>query len=354
MEHHVGLIGYGYMAGRHVKTAAREDINMPVTAVFDVREARREAAAADGFRVYDNLEDFLADGSFDLVVVATPNHLHCHFVCATLEAGYHVMTEKPVAMSSEEVKKMIAASEASGRIFTVHQNRRFDGDYLLFTRTVDSGLIGRPLVIESRIHSTDGSGAMFNWRAMADHGGGMLLDWGVHMLDQIVYYAGRPETVFAVVRPMQSEEVDDYSKIILTYGDGLTVQVEVTTYSPIALPRWYAIGERGAVRVDSIGSDSIHVRRIREDRKGEKDALAYRKTDWEYRHQGTYAIDSFEEFDLERGDIDDDWGNIYKNLRDVMDGRAESLVKHDEILTVMEIIEAAFESSKRGETVHLA
>ena len=97
-----------------------------VVAAYDIDAARVAAAREAGLRGYDKLDDFLRDEEINLVLVATPNDSHCDLVCAALAAGKHVISEKPPAMSLAELDKMIATAEAHGRIFTVHQNRRWD------------------------------------------------------------------------------------------------------------------------------------------------------------------------------------------------------------------------------------
>ena len=104
---------------------------------------------------------------------------------AALEAGKNVICEKPVALSSEDLAEMIAASEKAGKLFTVHQNRRWDRDFRMIMNTLKAGKIGSPYTIESRVHGQNG--VMHGWRAYKVAGGGMLLDWGVHMIDQLLF-----------------------------------------------------------------------------------------------------------------------------------------------------------------------
>ncbi|MGN1346459.1 MAG: Gfo/Idh/MocA family protein, partial [Eubacteriales bacterium] len=185
----LGMIGFGGMAGGyHFETVKREDIPFETVAVYDIDPARRADAVKKGVDAYDRLEDFLKrEGGYDLILVATPNNYHCEMACRAMEAGYNVMSEKPVAMSSVELQRMIDTSERCGRLFTVHQNRRWDSDFVMIKQALAEGCVGKPYMIESRIHSANGSGDMYNWRGMKDHGGGMLLDWGVHMLDQLLW-----------------------------------------------------------------------------------------------------------------------------------------------------------------------
>jgi len=354
MEHKLGIIGFGGMAEYHYNTVKRADIGITPVAAFDVREERRQRAVELGMKAYDNIEDFLADGSFELVLVATPNNHHCRYTCMALEAGYNVICEKPAAMNPDEVRKMIAASEKAGKFFTIHQNRRFDPDFRIVKKAIEAGYIGKPYLIESRIESGNGDGCMYNWRGMLDHGGGMLPDWGVHMLDQMLWFMGKPvQSVYAKVVNLYSEEVDDYSKIILTYEDGPIVQVEVTTYGPIERPRWNIYGDRGAGVMMHMGDGVMKVRRIKQDRFDQHKAPAYRDNEAYDRDQRLHHIQEFEEIEVNGEGTNSDWGSIYKNLKNVLEGKEELFVKPEQVLQCMRVIEAAFISAKENRVVYL-
>lgn len=222
MNYRIGYIGFGGMAGGyHYDTAMREDVPFTPTAVYDVNPDRRAYAESKGLKTFDNIGDFLASRLFDIVLVATPNQFHCPYVCAALEAGYHAMSEKPVAMTSAEIERMIATAKKAGRVFTVHHNRRWDRDCLIVKEALEAGYCGNLITVENRIHAKNGgNGHMFGWRELADHGGGMLGDWGVHMLDQTLYlFDGPIQSVFASVKTIRSYDVDDYAKIIIRFAD---------------------------------------------------------------------------------------------------------------------------------------
>ena len=353
MQHKIGYIGFGGMAsGYHCGTARREDVPFTPVAAYDINPDSRARAVEHGLKAYDNLDEFLASRTFDFVVVATPNQFHCPMVCRVLEAGYDVMCEKPVAMTSAEVELMIATAEKHGRLFTVHHNRRWDRDFMIAKQSIENGDIGKPFMIENRVHSADGAGTMNGWRAFPDHGGGMLVDWGVHMLDQVLYLIREPvKTVSATVRPLNSEEVDDYSKIIITFESGLVAQVEVTTYSPIPLPKWIAYGDRGALIVPDFSGNNAKVRRIKKGKFTHGEALGYTETEVIRRPQRNYRIEEWEEFPLPHSEIPQDWASLYKNVGAALDGKEELIVKPAQVLRCFKVIEAAVKSSKEGVTV---
>ncbi len=352
MAYKVGFMGFGGMiSGYHLGTVRRDDVPFEAVAAFDIDPERRADAEAKGLKAYDSAEKFLDAGGYDLVVVGTPNNYHCELACLAMEAGFNVMTEKPVARNSAELQRMIDTSEKTGRLFTVHQNRRWDPDYLKIRQAIEDGCVGKPYMIESRIHSANGSGDMYGWRAMKDHGGGMLLDWGVHMLDQILYMIPEPiRTVSANVFPLWSEEVDDYAKVIITFESGLVAQMEVATYAPIPLPRWAVYGDRGAMTMEEIGSPAAHVRRIKKDVSSRDTVKAYEDYKVLTREQSRHRILEFEEFDTDKNP-GGGWHSLYRNLAGVLDGTEELIVKPAQVMRCMKVIEAAFKSSEEGVTV---
>lgn len=354
MAYKLGIIGFGGMAGGyHVDTVKRADIPFEPAAAFDINPERLAYAAERGLKAYDNLDDFLAhEGGYDLVLVATSNNYHCEMACRAMEAGFNVMSEKPVAMSSEELQRMIDTSERCGKLFTVHQNRRWDRDFVMIKEAIEEGAVGKPYMIESRIQSPNGNGDMYNWRGMKDHGGGMLLDWGVHMLDQLLWMIKEPvKSVSANVFPLWSEEVDDYSKVIITFESGLVAHMEVVTYSPIALPRWMVYGDRGAMTMQDISDPIAKVRRIKKDENKVIDVPAYIDHKMITRKQKRHFIEEFEELEAPQVIPNSDWGSVYKNIAGVLDGTEELIVKPCEVMRTFKVIEAAFKSAEEGVTV---
>ena len=354
MAYKLGIIGFGGMAGGyHVDAVRRADVPFEPVAAYDIDPARLAYAKERGLAAYDNLDDFFAhEGGFDLVLVGTPNNYHCEMACRAMEAGFNVMSEKPAAMTSEELQRMIDTSERTGRLFTVHQNRRWDRDFMMIKTAIENGDIGKPYMIESRIQSPNGNGDMYNWRGMKDHGGGMLLDWGVHMLDQICWLIREPiKSVSANVFPLWSEEVDDYSKVIITFESGLVAHMEVVTYSPIPLPRWMVYGDRGAMTMQDMGDPTVKVRRIKKDENKVIDVPAFIDHKVITRKQKRHFIEEFEELEVSDVGAGGDWGSVYKNIAGVLAGTEELIVKPCEVMRTFRVIEAAFKSAAEGKTV---
>ena len=129
MKHGVGVIGFGgegYWQARHVLASDY----LELVGVSDVNKEREEYAAEKGIKFYESNEALLADPAIELVIIATPNDSHKPLALAAMAAGKNVVCEKPVTMNSADLAEMIEASEKYGKLFTVYQNRRWDGDFL--------------------------------------------------------------------------------------------------------------------------------------------------------------------------------------------------------------------------------
>ena len=354
-KHKIGYIGFGSMVSHyHYDTAMREDIAFAPAAVFDIDPDARALAESRGLKAFDNLKDFLDSKLFDFVLVGTSNQFHCEYVCAALEAGYDTMCEKPVAMTSDEIRKMIATSKKTGKLFTVHHNRRWDKDFLVLKKALADHDVGKLFRVENRVGGKDGGGQMGGWRGFEDHGGGMLLDWGVHMLDQTLFLIEEPvKSVDAQIVTIRGGEIDDYSKVLIRFESGLVAQVESSTFNPIPLPKWLVVGENGAVVVPEICSEKGAMARVIKKSHWDETAVApyYTHDKVETRSQPRYIVDEWEEAPIDANGIPQDWAALYKNLAGVLDGTEKLVVTPESVLRCFEVIEAAFRSAKEGHSI---
>lgn len=230
------IIGYGGMGAWHHESIAKKVPGIEVAAAYDVRQEALDKAAASGLRAYATLEELLEDRTIDLVTIATPNNFHKDLVIRCLESGKHVVCEKPVAMNAAELTEMMAAAERTGRLFSIHQNRRWDKDYRIIKKLVQENTLGKPYFIESRVQGS--GGGMHGWRGHKINGGGMLYDWGVHLLDQLMELIDSPVvSVTAHQVSLFSEEIDDNVKLLLRFENGVSALCEMETNCFIQIGR---------------------------------------------------------------------------------------------------------------------
>ena len=218
--------------------------------IYDIKEEKRKLAEEAGFHTYETEEAMLADESIDVILVATPNDTHRPIALRAMEAGKNVIVEKPATLSLKELTELEDMAGKTGQFLTVHQNRRWDEDLLTVREILKDQTMGEIFRIESRVHGSRGIPG--DWRKEKAHGGGMVLDWGVHLFDQIFRLTGerRLKTVYATLTNVTNQEVDDGFTAVLRFEGGLEVLVEVGTNNFISLPRWYVLGENGSAVVE--------------------------------------------------------------------------------------------------------
>jgi predicted dehydrogenase len=337
----------GGMAGWHYNNVKDHVKGLEIIGGYDIRkEAKARITDQWGLKSYETPEELYADKSVDLVLIATPNDVHKDYSIACLNAGKHVLCEKPVTLNAAELEEVMAVAKKTGKVFTVNQNRRWDKDYLSVRKIVNDNMLGKVYNIESRVQ---GSRRLYGWRAFKPNGGGLLLDWGVHLLDQILDLI--PEKVTSVqahIRKIHHEEVDDCFTVLLRFANGCTVNVSITTNCYINLPRWHVSGEDGtAVILDW-------------EQNGHIITLADPTIqDWEdaviYTHAGpTHTMlprpkDTTKKLPLPA--VKGDWVEIYRNIVAVLTKGAKLIVKPEQALRVMKVIDAAFESERTGAAV---
>ncbi|MBP3436292.1 MAG: Gfo/Idh/MocA family oxidoreductase [Clostridia bacterium] len=345
MKKNLVVVGYGGMGGGfHAKKALTSDV-VNLLGIYDIDEKKNELARANGIYAYSSLDEVLADERVDIVTVAVPNDSHKEIVIRALEAGKSVICEKPVAMSLAELDEMIAAANKSGNIFSVHQNRRFDVDYLAIKKIVGDGKIGKPLRIESRIHGSRGIPS--DWRGEKEHGGGMILDWGVHLIDQLLQIFNEPiKSIYCTVTNITNKEVDDGFYLTITFASGAEAFIEVGTYNFIPLPRFYMKAEKGSAIITD-WRECAKVVKCKYWHESEvipvETAAGLTKT------MAPRDAVTVEEWSEERpqSDVHD----YYRNFCAAMDGKETQMVTHPEMRTVMRVMELAFASAQAGEPV---
>lgn len=341
----LAIIGFGGMGGWHANQALKTE-ELSLLGVYDILPERCKAAEEKGIHAYSSLDELLSDPAVELVTVATPNDVHKDIVRQALKAGKNVICEKPVTLSSALLQEMIDCAKETGKLFTVHQNRRWDEDYLVAKKLYDENTLGKVFNIESRVHGSRGIPG--DWRNKKAHGGGMILDWGVHLLDQILMMVNsRVASVFAITSNVTNEEVDDGFKTVLTFENGMTCQVEVGTSNFIDLPRWYIQGENGtAVITDWNINGKITMVSDWEKRDAVPVVTAAGLT----KTMAPRTSETIKEYPLPR--IASDVRDFYRNVIAAINGEATQLITHEQIMRSMKLMEALFRSSETGQVIH--
>lgn len=245
----VGLLGYGAIGHEHSR-AVQAVPGLELTAVCDTDPARVDAALAyaPGARGHTDADALVADPDVDLVVVSTPPASHASWALRLLQAGKHVVVEKPFAVTTAEADQVLTLADERSLLACVYQNRRFDPDYLALRRVVRSGSIGTPFQLDSFV---GGYGHPCNlWHSDEAVSGGAFYDWGAHVLDQLLDLVPDPVVhVTAATHKLRWYDVTnaDHSRVTVRFTTGAEAEFVYSDLAAALKPRWYVLGSEGAV-----------------------------------------------------------------------------------------------------------
>jgi scyllo-inositol 2-dehydrogenase (NADP+) len=193
----------------------------------------------------------LGDPAIDLIVVGTPNETHFELAKAALEAGKHVVVDKPFAATSGEARELIALAAQLGKVIAPFHNRRFDGDFVTLQKLVAEGTLGRVTQVISHYDRYRPVQRAGTWKEAGGAANGLLFDLGPHLVDQALALYGAPKWITASVRSDRDvTNIEDAFDIVLEYevgGRGLRYECHSTMIGAEAAPRFRVHGTHGSV-----------------------------------------------------------------------------------------------------------
>jgi predicted dehydrogenase len=232
----------------HVRALAALPDLYQLTAVADAQaERRQEAAARFECQAVASFEELVANEAVELIVVATPSHLHAGQTVMALDAGKHVIVEKPMALSLVEVEAMMAAARSAGRFLTVNQNYRYQPDFGKVREVMASGKLGQIVQVRVAVHHFS---RRWDWQTLAEYGGGILNNHGVHWLDMMLQLIedDDPE-LFCYLRatPLYAGDAESHAKVLLRPAAGPLIDIELTHANAYAQDTWLVMGTLGSL-----------------------------------------------------------------------------------------------------------
>ena len=338
----VALVGYGYAGKVFHAPLVVQTPGLRLHAVVSGDPGKVHADFPDA-RVFADPLDAFADDAVDLVVVAAPNAVHASLAVAALEAGRHVVVDKPFAATLAEAQVVVDAAARTGRIASVFHNRRWDADFLALRALVDEGSLGE--VVEFHSHFDRFRPQVPDrWRERAGPGAGLWFDLGPHLVDQALQLFGMPLAVQAdIAIQRDGAVVDDFFHVVLRYPR-LRAVLHAGALVPAHDLRFAAHGTRGSFTKHGLDTQEAALR----------EGVAPGAPDWgRDPRPGRLVTMDADGIAAERG-VDGppgDYRAYYAGIRDAILGRAEPPVTAQQSLDVMRVLDAGVRSARAGRDI---
>lgn len=352
MEVKFGILGYGFMGHNHVKTVLKlqEAGRAKLIAICD-HDLKRFADAPEGIKQYHSMDEMFKDDEINTVIIAINNHVHKEAVIKAARAGKHILCEKPVAMSVEDFDEMMSVVEECNVKFTVHQQRRWDKDFRIMKDSYDKQQVGDVYTVQSKLYGINGN--MHDWHVYKKYGGGMLYDWGVHLIDQMLWMIDSKITsVFADLRNVINFEVDDYFKILLRFENNIIGEIELGTYFLEDKENWFERhwfigGNKGSAYADGFFPQGklCTTTRLLQNVPGKITMSAAGPT----RSFGPPQPGVLLTEDLPDQDVNHDM--FFDNFLEALNGNEEFIVTKEQVRRVLCLMEAVRKSAELGQSV---
>lgn len=297
-------------------------------------------------KLYRSFEELLADDSIQLIVVNTPVQTHFDYVKAALQAGKDVVAEKPFTVTAAEARELAEIARQTGRLLSVYQNRRYDGDFRAIKDVVDKGLLGEIVEVEMRYdrYRTQYSGKQHKEGALP--GAGIVHDLGAHLIDQALQLFGWPEKIFADIRTLRKDgvEANDYFEILLYYPRN-RVRLKSTVIARESSYAYVLHGTKGSFLQQR--SDLQEEQLVAEKEPSlepwcpataEPDGLLHYEENgqWIRRYQTS---------------VPGNYMGYYEDVYQALTGKRDNPVPAADAVKTMTLIEKAFESNEKGDVL---
>lgn len=336
----VGIVGYGYATATFHAPLVASVPGLELAAISSSAPPKLRAAWPQ-VEVCESAQALFARADLDLVVIPTPNDTHHPLALAALEAGKHVVVDKPFTIDSQQARELIERAARRGRLLSVFHNRRWDGDFLALRSLAESGRLGRLVHFESHFDRYRPE-VRQRWREAGGPGSGLWYDLGSHLVDQTLRLFGPPQTLaLDLARQRDGTLADDWFHAVLRYG---TMRVVLHASALVARP-----GPRYALH-GTLGSATLFGLDAQEDalKAGHRPGGA----GWALPPQAgslTLAEGGEVPFPAAPGD----YAGYYAGIRDAIAHGAPNPVPATDALQVMRLIEVGLHSSASGRVVEV-
>ncbi|MCV9385095.1 oxidoreductase [Reichenbachiella ulvae] len=298
--------------------------------------------------VVTSFDELIQDSTMDLIIVNTPDTTHFDFCQKALNAGKHVVVEKPFTVTSAEAEKLIHLAKEKGLMISVFQNRRWDSDFLTVQKVIKEQMLGRLVAFESHFDRYRNFIKPNTWKEEQGTGAEIVYNLGTHMIDQAYVLFGMPHSVFAEIGTQRTGgKADDSYNIILGY-DEVSVNLKASYLVREEGPRYQLHGTEGSFLkwgMDPQEADLAAGKLPGSDHWGMEDRQLWGKLNTEI--NGLHVTGRVES-------LPGNYMMYYESIADTLQNGTELVVKPEQSLDVIKIVEAAIESNKKGKKVLLA
>ncbi len=332
----LGVLGAGKMGQFHCDFITSTKGLKLIAASSRAKQLTEEVREKYHIRVYESHDELLKDKEIEWVVISTTSSEHTEWAIKALKEGKNLIIEKPIAETLKEAEMIFNLAKERELKVTVHQNRRWDRDFLLVKDVIKEKIIGEVYRIESRKTGFSpgwggwGAQGMENpWRLKKKYGGGFLNDWGPHLIDQILQLKGTEiRSIFGKAEGrVWTKEVDDHFWAEIVFDDNTSARVEASNNCRIPMPRWFLIGTEGTLEISGGQADEWNTARIVKEWKGNREEVT---------------------IDITHGELSNEF---YPRFVKALEKNLPLPILPEEVLFTMKVIELIRVSSKKGESV---
>ncbi|WP_407731111.1 oxidoreductase [Pseudocitrobacter faecalis] len=339
----VGLIGYGYASKTFHAPLISGTPGMEL-AVVSSSDADKVKADWPNVSVFSEPKHIFADPTIDLVVIPTPNDTHFPLAKAALEAGKHVVVDKPFTVTLSQARELDAIARNQGKLLSVFHNRRWDSDFLTVKSLINEGRLGEVAYFESHFDRYRPQ-VRNRWRELAGPGSGIWYDLGPHLLDQAVNLFGLPVSLsvdLAQLRP--GAQATDYFHAVLAYPQRRVV-LHGTLLAAAETARYIVHGSRASYV--KYGLDP------QEERLKNGERLPQEDWGYDMRDGVLTRVEGEDRVEETLLTIPGNYPAYYAAVRDALNGVGENPVPASQAIQIMELIELGIESAKHRAVLSL-
>ncbi len=345
-----GLAAFGMSGQVFHGPFLHTDPHFELTKIVERSKELSKATYPDA-TIVRSFEALLDDPEIELVIVNTPDNTHYDYTRMALEAGKHVIVEKPFTQTTAQGEELIALAESKGLMLSVYQNRRWDADFLTVQEILSKGLLGRLVEFESTFARYRNFIKPDTWKESGEYGGGLTYNLGSHLLDQALQLFGMPEAVYADVDILRTDGVVDDYFLIHLLRPAKAPQVKVSIKSSYLMcepePRFVLHGTLGSFV--KYGWDKQEAALLAGEMPVSPDWGKETEEEWGLLHTASEEG----EVQCRYPGIPGNYGGFYQNIYEHLRLQKPLETGAREVLNGIKIIETALQSSREERVVYL-